>query len=244
MILSIQGLRTGTGSSFVAANLADVFSRTAPVALVSTTPAPGTFETYWNLSLTGDKSWLRQVSNDLPLAEAIERPDHGFPVLFPFGIMDVMTDESANRQAEKLLALLAPHAFTHTVIDAGAASSRWAKAFSPVVDMIVTVLEPDHDALLRLMHYAPRPQEVFLINKVVPGSQVGYRLTSFLETEPRFIGKLVTPLLPQDEAARESGFLMTRVVKSAPHAAITQALLTVSQSLLTVADRLGLSPSA
>ena len=237
MIISVQGLRTGTGSSFVAANLAEIYARNSAVALASTTPAPGTFENYWGLPLQEDKSWLRQINNNLPLAEAIERANYGYPVLFPFGLMDLMTDKSNEQCAQQFLSALVPHAFTHTLIDTGKATSFWSKAFANLVDAVVTVLEPDHDALVRLTNYSPRDNEFFLINKVVPGSSVGYRLTSFLETEPRFVGKLITPLLPQDEAARESGFFMTRVVLSAPRAAITQALEGVSQNLLTQAAR-------
>lgn len=127
MIISVQGLRTGTGSSFVAANLAEIYARNSAVALASTTPAPGTFETYWGLPLQEDKSWLRQINNNLPLAEAIERANYGYPVLFPFGLMDLMTDKSNEQCAQQFLSTLVPHAFTHTLIDTGKATSFGAK---------------------------------------------------------------------------------------------------------------------
>ncbi len=239
MLISIQGLRAGAGSSFCAANLAELYaSANRPVALVSTAPAPSTFETYWGLPLTSGKSWVRQITSNQPLAEAAVRAELGFPVLFSFGAQAALSAQEAESTAPKLLAALSGAALTHVLVDAGGINTPCSQVFRSLATLVVTVLEPDHDSLLRLMEYHPLDNEVFVLNKVVPGSSVGYRLTSYLETEPRFVGKLITPVLAADEAARESGFLLTRVVKSAPTSAVSQSLGALAESLLHAEARL------
>lgn len=232
MIICIQGLRDATGSSFLAANLAEILAEHESVALISTKPAPGTFETYWGLGPFSPKSWMRAIGESLPIENAIERANTGFPVLFPFGLLDALTTDVVHARALSLLTHIEPYRFSTILIDAGDVHNPWSQAFRQRAHRVITVIEPDHDALIRLMSYQPLESEVFVLNKVIPGSAVGFRLTSFLETDERFAHRLIRPVLPYDEAAVESGFLMTRVVKSAPESAISHALRTLKTTLV------------
>ncbi len=256
MIIVIQGLREGAGSSFLAANLAQLLALPtalnpatemmhapsgealdgAAVALIDADPGTGTFLTYWGRGPeVPSLGWVKAALSHEGLERVVIRPSTGFPLLFPMGDLhqaSELTDETVDQAMAQLAAYLRILSIEHVVVDAGRLTSTWAARWRAVADQVLTVVNPDHHALINLLHYTPLANERFVLNAVVPGAASAQRVMAFLDTQPHLASHRLSTVIPLDESVRESGFRLERLVLSDPQAAAAEAVRELTRDLV------------
>lgn len=195
-IIEVCGLRSGVGTSFIAASLAYRFSVTETKVLVASSCAHTLpLELYFNAPLDVNDGWASQGA---ALQYRLHYTDE-LDVL-PRGEVTGLSEEELTEKLSDVIRE-AQSLYDIVVIDAGVRD----EALPLRSHCRLTVLEPEAGCLMRLVDLDDLPgHEALVFNKVLPLSRTQRDVMSFLHTRPQWLAHLVPYSIPHDEFALQS----------------------------------------
>ena len=221
VVFVVQGIREGSGASSATASIAWHLSRRHSVLAVCTPASSQGFRLIFNLP-TNDQldCTFWRYTNSLNLYT----PTH--------------SGTFSESNVKKLLALFSSAGVHYVVLDAGSCGDPEAATWCEVADLIVTVMEPDADALLRLSERVPDANEVFLLNKVQASSRAAADVQRHLRSLKSLADRITPPLVPFDEFTARASLRRGPVAQLNPEAQSARAFCALGTWLLLRADRL------
>ena len=203
-IVQLQGIRSGVGTSFIAAALAYRFSMSnVKVLAVNANPSPFSLDQFFNLPLTLTESWFADVNVGINLFDHCYRYNDLLDVL-PAS-EQVKPNNGDWELAFKALIHEAEFRYDFLVIDAGCLSSGAAKSLLSKASIVIDVLESEANSLMRLIrHRTQVNNEYYLFNKVWPLSRTQSDVSAFIQRYPQFVERLIPLSVPYDEYALQS----------------------------------------
>lgn len=199
-VIVIQGLKSGVGASFVAANVAYRLSMTnVRVLVVNARSSHYPLESYFNLPSDLTDGWMS--SSEASLLDCRYRYNDLLDIL-PSGLEG--SENDGQRRVRTLIAQ-ARREYDFCVVDAGVIDSDWAKAYADSADLTIDVMEPEAGCLMRLVHRNRfSDNEYLMFNKVWPMSRTHSDVSTLIRRHQAFADRLITHSVPYDEYALQS----------------------------------------
>lgn len=226
MLAVFQSIRDGVGCTTVAASVGWHLSRFRPKVFVTAIAS----------SLDG----LRCAYNIPPLpSDAKSRSDVDETIWGYNDRLVLACPAQLEREpdtVESLIAAVKGKGFSDIIVDIGHDLSTEADYWRTHADVVITVCESDHNALVRLSKYQPLPNEYVLLNKVMADSEAGRLATRSIRGLKSLAGKVLSFVVPRDEYAAQASFMKGPVVQLAAYSESARVISALG-TWLTVYER-------
>ena len=126
--------------------------------------------------------------------------------------------------------------YSDIVVDIGHDASAEADAWRSYADVLITVCEADHNALMRFTKYRPAHNEFVLINKAEGDSEAIRTATRRIRELAHLSDKVLSFVVPRDEFAAQSSFMNGPVVQLAAFAESARVISALG-TWLTIYER-------
>ncbi|MBR2961226.1 MAG: hypothetical protein IKC44_06720 [Burkholderiaceae bacterium] len=213
-IIQLQGIRSGVGTSFVAAALAYRLSvSNVRVLAVNANPSAFSLDQSFNLPMELFDNWITDVLSGRSVFSHRYRYNELLDVL-PAGVDGSGTPIDWNCAIEALLREADGH-YDYVVMDAGVMDTSQAAAVRARASIIIDVMEAEANSLMRLIRHRPSSQnEYYLFNKVWPLSRTQSDVSAFIQRYSQFVKRLVPLSVPYDEYALQSSLYKQPITQS------------------------------
>lgn len=226
MLVIFQGIREGVGCTTVAASVSWHLSRfRRKVFATAATGAVDGFRSIYNIPTA-------RKDHDASITETIWSYNERLVLFCPKQNSSIPSQQIV----QSLIESIRGKKYSDIVVDIGHDASAEANAWRSHADIVITVCEADHNALLRLTKYQPTHNEFILINKAEGSTESSRTATRCIRELVHLSDKVLPFVVPRDEFAAQASFMNGPVVQLAAFAESARVMSALG-TWLTIYER-------